>query len=460
MKLTSYGAAREVTGSKHLLEIGDKRILLDCGIFHGRRKEAEAKNRDFPFDPASIDAVILSHAHIDHSGNIPGLVKQGYTGPIYCTPATKDLCDYMLKDSAYIQEREAEYLNKKKKRKGEELVEPLYVLEDTEIALQQFSGFGYDDPFEPVPGIKVRFRQAGHILGAAIVVIEAEGKRIVYTGDLGRKGLAVLKNPYMVDEGDILITEATYGDRLHEPIFEAEEELGDIINRTVEKGGKLIIPAFSLGRTQEMVYGIHKLMNRGRIRPNIPVYVDSPLAVNVTSVFKKHTECYDVETKEEFTEKDKDPFGFHRLEYITDVEDSKSLIKHLGPAIIISASGMCEYGRILHHLKNNIEDHRNTILAVGYMAENTLGRKLIEKHKRVNIFGKPYDVHADIEVMNAYSAHGDRSDLLAFATHMKGLKKIFIVHGEEGSQMAYKAALQQNGFDWIQIPKPGEEFEL
>lgn len=460
MKLTSYGAAREVTGSKHILEINDKRILLDCGIFHGRRKETEAKNKEFPFSPSSVDAVVLSHAHIDHSGNLPGLVKQGYKGPIYCTNATKDLCHHMLRDSAYIQEKEAEYINKKHKKRGEELIEPIYTQKDAEEAIQYFKGVKYDEQFEPVEGVKVTFRQASHILGAAIVEIEANDKKIIYTGDLGRKGLAVLKDPYMVDQAEVLITESTYGNRLHEHIAEAEDKLAQIVNKTVKKGGKLIIPAFALGRTQEMVYGLHELFNDGKIPPNIPVYVDSPLAVNVTDVFKKHTECYDLEAKEEFTDQHKDPFGFSRLKYITKVEESKALNNHVGPAIIISASGMCEFGRILHHLKNNIEDHRNTVLIVGYMAENTLGRKLLEQHKQVNIFGKPYKVHCDVEVIDAYSAHADRSDLLNFATHIKGLKKIFVVHGEEEAQMDYKEALKQNGFKWIQIPKPGETFEL
>ncbi len=460
MKFTSYGAAREVTGSKHLIQLGDKKVLFDCGMFHGRRKEANQKNREFAFNPSEIDAVVLSHAHIDHSGSLPNLAKQGFQGPIYCTPATRDLCQHMLRDSAYIQEREAEYINEKHRKKGEELIEPIYTQEDAELALQYFRSQKYGETFEPVEGMKVTFREAGHILGAAIVEIEAEGKKIVFTGDLGRKDLPVLKDPYLPAQADILITEATYGNRLHESVVEAEEKLGDIINRTIKKGGKVIIPAFALGRTQEVVYAIHKLVQEGRVSADLPVYVDSPLAVNVTDVFRQHKECYDTEAKELFTDREEDAFGFSRLKYITKVEESKALNHHVGPCIIISASGMCEFGRITHHLKNNVEDHKNTVLIVGYMAENTLGRKLLEKQKEVKIFGKPYQVHAEVEVIDSYSAHADRSDLLNFATHLEGLKKIFIVHGEETAQMDYKEALKQNGFTDIQIPKQGEEFEI
>ncbi|MBU1019092.1 MAG: MBL fold metallo-hydrolase [Patescibacteria group bacterium] len=460
MKFTSYGAAREVTGSKHLIETNGKRILLDCGIFHGRRKEAEAKNKNFPFKPADLDAVILSHAHIDHSGNLPNLVKQGYNGPIFCTNATLDLCTHMLLDSAFIQEKEAEYINTKRRKKGEEQVEPIYTQKDAEESLRYFTGRKHNEEFEPVEGVKVVFREAGHILGAAIVEIHAENKKIVFTGDLGRKGLAVLKDPYQVNQADVLITESTYGDRLHEDIHEAQEKLANIVNKTIKKGGKLIIPAFALGRTQEIVYGLHQLFDEGKIPPNLQIFVDSPLAVNVTDVFRKHPECYDLESQEIFTDKQEDPFGFSRLKYITKVEESKALSRYVGPCIIISASGMCEFGRVTHHLKNNIEDHRNTVLIVGYMAENTLGRKLINRFPEVNILGKPYKVRCDVEVVDVYSAHADRSDLLDFATHIKDLKKILIVHGEEKSQMAYKEALKQNGFDWVQIPKPGETFEI
>ncbi|OIP81474.1 MBL fold metallo-hydrolase [Candidatus Peregrinibacteria bacterium CG22_combo_CG10-13_8_21_14_all_44_10] len=460
MKFTSYGAAREVTGSKHMIEIGGKKVLFDCGMFQGRRKEAEEKNRNFQFIPSEIDAVVLSHAHIDHSGSLPNLVKQGYKGAIHCTPATHDLCNHMLMDSAYIQERESEYLNEKNRKQGDELIEPIYTQEDATLALEYFKEQKYNEPFEPVPGMKITFREAGHILGAAMLEIEAEGKKIIFTGDLGRKDLPVLRDPYKPENADILITESTYGNRLHESVVEAEDKLGDIINRTIKKGGKVIIPAFALERTQEIVYAIHKLVKSGRVSEDLPVYVDSPLAVNVTEVFRKHKEAYDIETNKIFADNEEDPFGFSMLRYITKVEESKALNHHVGPCIIISASGMCEFGRINHHLKNNIEDHRNTVLIVGYMAENTLGRKILNKEGEVKIFGKPYRLNAEVEVIDSYSGHADRSDLLSFATHLKGLKKIFIVHGEEKAQMEYKKALQQNGFTDIQIPQPGETFEI
>jgi len=443
-----------------MIEIGGKKVLFDCGMFQGRRKEAEEKNRNFQFIPSEIDAVVLSHAHIDHSGSLPNLVKQGYKGAIHCTPATHDLCNHMLMDSAYIQERESEYLNEKNRKQGDELIEPIYTQEDATLALEYFKEQKYNEPFEPVPGMKITFREAGHILGAAMLEIEAEGKKIIFTGDLGRKDLPVLRDPYKPENADILITESTYGNRLHESVVEAEDKLGDIINRTIKKGGKVIIPAFALERTQEIVYAIHKLVKSGRVSEDLPVYVDSPLAVNVTEVFRKHKEAYDIETNKIFADNEEDPFGFSMLRYITKVEESKALNHHVGPCIIISASGMCEFGRINHHLKNNIEDHRNTVLIVGYMAENTLGRKILNKEGEVKIFGKPYRLNAEVEVIDSYSGHADRSDLLSFATHLKGLKKIFIVHGEEKAQMEYKKALQQNGFTDIQIPQPGETFEI
>jgi len=465
MKFISYGAAREVTGSRHMIVANGKKLLLDCGLFQGRRQEAQEKNKNFPFDPVAVDAMILSHAHIDHSGNIPSLVKNGYKGPIYCTPATKDLCFYMLRDSAFIHEKEAEYLNEKKKKKGEDLIEPLYTQEDVDMAMTLFKEVNLNETFEPLPGFKITLREAGHILGSAMLQMEITDEKgvahkIVFTGDLGRRELPVLRDPYKIEEAEILITESTYGERLHEPMSTAEEKLSAIINKTVERGGKIIIPAFALERTQELVYSLNGLMSVGKIPRDLVVFVDSPLAVNVTDVFRKHKECYDAETLKQFTDHHKDPFGFSMLKYIADVEDSKALNNRHGPFIIISGSGMCEFGRILHHLRNNIEDHRNTIIVVGYMAENTLGRKIKEKQRSVNVFGKPYRLECDVEIIDAYSAHADRSDLLSFATHIKGLKKIFVVHGEEKSQMGFKDALLSNGFDWVQIPKFGEEFEI
>jgi len=467
MKIHFRGANREVTGSRHLLEINGKKILLDCGLYQGRRKDEKERNKNFQFDPAELDAVVLSHAHIDHSGNLPNLVKQGFKGPIYCTHPTADLLSYMLRDSAYIQEREVEYVNRKHMERGEELIEPLYTAEDAEETIPMAHGVAYEECVKIFDGIEVCFHEAGHILGSAVVVFtihddEEDGKEktLVFTGDLGRRDMPLLKDPYQPEKADYLLTESTYGNRVHESIKEAEDELAEIVTKTVARGGKIIIPAFSLGRTQEVIYALHKMFDDGRIPDTLPIYVDSPLSVNLTKVFRKHLNVLDEETQRLFVNEDEDPFGFDRLKYTQSVEESKALNNHNGPCIIISASGMIEHGRILHHLKNSIEDHRNTVLIVGYQAVNTLGRKLVEKHKKVNIFGKPYDVKIEVKVMNKFSAHADRSDLLEFATKIKGLKKIMIVHGEGEASDAFKSALEANGLTDVVVPEFGDTIEL
>ena len=461
VKVTFVGAAGEVTGSKHLIEFKGQKILLDCGMFQGRRKDAAEKNSKFPFDPKELDAVILSHAHIDHSGNIPMIVKKGYEGPIYSTFATRDLCSYMLMDSAYIQEREAEYLKKRKK----EVVDHLYTIEDATQSLELFRGVNYEQTFKVGKGIVACFYDAGHILGSAVVHMmfydKDTGKRysLGFTGDLGRKNLPILRDPQMLPKCDALITETTYGDRLHEAVESIEQELADVVNDVCKKGGRLIIPAFSLERTQEIVYNLHLLTKDGRI-PHIPVYVDSPLSGNVTEVFRSHPECFDKETYKDFLSQGENPFGFGDLKYTRDVNESKALNTKPGPMVIISASGMCEHGRILHHLKNNIEDHRNSVLFVGYQGKHTLGRKIRDGETAIKIFGDPYHVKADIVSIDAFSAHADRSDLLDYASKVEGVKKIFLVHGEEDSQAAFKKALTSNGFKDIETPKPGDSFEL
>src|SRR3989339_1506687 len=465
MKLTFLGADRTVTGSRHLIEINEKKILLDCGLFQGKREEEYCYNCQFPFDPKSIDVLILSHAHIDHSGNIPNLVKNGFTGPIYCTSATKDLCDYMLQDSGYIQEREAEYLNSKKNKNEEPDVQPLYTQEDAKKSLLQFKTVNYGITFKLVDGVHVTFLNAGHILGSAIIVLELEDFEknekliLTFTGDLGRSRLPILKDPEIPSYSDILITESTYGDKFHDNIEMADEKVAEIVNETARKGGKIIIPAFAVGRTQEIVYTLRQLIDKGKI-PHLPVIVDSPLATNITEVFKRHHECYDEETREIFMKAKQGIFGFELLNYTTSVEDSKALNNKRGPMIIISASGMCEHGRILHHLKNSIEDPRNRIMIVGYQAENTLGRKLVDGEKKVNIFGKPYRVKAKIEVTNFFSAHGDRADLLNFGLAIKGLKKIFIVHGDEKRANALKDGFIENGIKDVIVPKYKDSFEI
>ncbi|MBD3156392.1 MBL fold metallo-hydrolase [Candidatus Peregrinibacteria bacterium] len=465
MKLEFVGAAQEVTGSKHLIKVNGKKILLDCGMFQGRREESAKKNREFGFDPKDIDAVILSHAHIDHSGLLPLLVKQGFQGPIFCTHATRDLCHYMLLDSAYIQERDAEYMNKKKAKKGEPLVEPLYNTEDAQAALNQFYGIGYERTFVVEDGVAACFYDAGHILGSAVVHLivyeKDKDKRtnIGFTGDLGRKNIPLLRDPQVLPKCDYYLTECTYGDRLHESVTDADEQLIKIVNDTYKKGGKLIIPAFSVGRTQEVVYRLNVAVKNGDI-PEFPIFVDSPLSGNITEVFSAHPECFDKETYKEFIDNRLNPFGFGRLKYISDVEESKKLNHYHGPCIIISASGMCEFGRILHHLKNNVEDHKSTVLIVGYQASHTLGRKLQEGQKVVNIFGDSYNVRADVYTIDAFSAHADRSDLLDYVSRVKGIKKIFLVHGEKDQGFKFKDVLLESGYKDVEMPAPGDTFDL
>lgn len=465
MKIQFFGAAQEVTGSKHMIEVNGKRIFLDFGMHQGKREESNRKNRELPIEPNKIDAVLLSHAHIDHSGNIPTLVKNGFKGPIYATHATRDICAYMLLDSGFIQEREAEYLNERLKKKRKPLVEPVYTADDARQSLTQFVGMSYDRPFEVVPGVVASFREAGHILGAAqiaLIIDDQDTKKqwiVVFTGDLGRKNLPLLRDPYQVERADILIMESTYGNRFHKSLLDVSEQLEKIVNSACKKGGKIIIPAFALERTQEIVYHLNILFKEKRI-PEIPIFVDSPLAVNLTEIFTAHPECLDKETWEIFLKDQKNPFGFGRLKYITDVEESKALNEYRGPCVIISAAGMCEHGRILHHLKNNVENPANSILIVGYMAENTLGRKILEKQPIVKIFGEPYHLRANVVVMDAFSAHADRSDLLDYLAHIRELKKIFLVHGEAEQGMMFKNILLEEGFKDIDMPAPGEVFNF
>lgn len=464
MKIQFFGAAREVTGSKHLVEVNGKRLFLDFGMFQGGRVESDKKNRALPFDAKKVDAVLLSHAHIDHSGNLPLLVKSGFRGPIYSTHATRDLAAHMLLDSGFIQERESEYMNERlAKKKKKERVEPLYTAEDARDALQQFVGMSYDHPFEVGPGIVASFREAGHILGSAQIVLIVDDTAtkkqwiIVFTGDLGRKNLPLLRDPFKLERTDILIMESTYGNRFHRSILDVDDQLERIVKEACRKGGKIIVPAFALERTQEIVYHMNILFKEKRI-PEIPIFVDSPLAVNLTQIFTSHPECLDKETWQTFLKDQKDPFGFGHLKYITDVEESKALNDYHGPCMIMSAAGMCEHGRILHHLKNNIEDPKNTVLIVGYMAENTLGRKILEKQSVVKIFGEPYHLRANVVVMDAFSAHADRSDLLDYLAHIRSLKKIFLVHGEESQGLMLKDILNEQGYKDVSVPGRGEKF--
>ena len=466
MKIKFLGAVRTVTGSMHLLSVNGARLLLDCGLYQGRRKESFERNRNLPFDATTVDSLILSHAHIDHSGNIPTLVKNGFRGNIYATPATRDLCSAMLRDAGHIQESDAEYINHKRARQGLPPVEPLYTVEDATSSLRNFVSIGYGRPLQVAPGVTLTYRDAGHILGSAITVLdiveESQTSRLVFTGDLGRKDIPILKDPEVVENADHLITESTYGSRVHDSFESSNAELRDVIIDTYRRGGKVIVPAFSVGRTQELVYALHHLTEAQKI-PDLPIFVDSPLSVNVTEIFRLHPECYDEEVNEFLASaRRRDPFGFHRLTYVRSTERSKELNFLREPAIIISASGMCEAGRILHHLKNNVEDPRSTVLIVGWQAPHTLGRRLVEGQSTVKIFGEEYSLKARVETINGFSAHADRNELLDYARQLgaQRLKSAFVVHGEEASSQALAYGLNNLGVSKAIVPQLGEEFEL
>lgn len=441
MKLTSYGAALEVTGSQHLLEVNGKRILLDCGLFQGHRKIAFEKNQEFLYDPTSIDAVLISHAHIDHTGRIPYLVKKGFKGVIYCTEATKNLCRPMLLDSAFIQEQDAKYFAK---RVYDEALpyEPIYNSADAEYSLEFFKAIPYGKKFKLFDGVSVTFYEAGHVLGSSMIALDIDDKedgktkRLVFTGDMGRDRLPIINDPHNFEQADYLLIESTYGDRNHAPIEEGIPELARVINRTVQRGGKIIIPSFAFERTQELIYSIHLLLDQKEIPTNLPIFIDSPLATEITDIFKQHIELYDKDIREHF-KLGHNPFDPSQLKHMGSVEESKKLNYFIGPCIIISSSGMCEAGRIRHHLKNTIEDPKNTIAIVGYMAENTLGRKLVEGDEFIKIFDQMYKVNAEVIILESFSAHADKDDLDEFIQGIKGLKKIMLVHGETSQSEAF-----------------------
>jgi metallo-beta-lactamase family protein len=463
--LTFHGAARTVTGSSHLLEVDGKRILLDCGLFQGRREEAATKNQSFPFDPKEIDVVILSHAHIDHSGKLPMLVRQGFDGNIISTFATRDLANIMLLDSAHIQEKDAEFMTKKHAKKGLPPVEPLYTSENALAAMELFQTVGYRRTIPVTSNVDLTFHDAGHILGSATVTLDIRSngstKRLCFTGDLGRPNRPILRDPELVGDVDLLITESTYGGRYHLDDLSALDRLEDIIKRTVSRGGRVIVPAFSVGRTQELVYDLHQLHNANRL-PSVPMYVDSPLSSNATDIFRLHPECMDPDVREELMSR-QDPFGFQKLHYITAVEDSKKLNASREPMVIISSSGMCEAGRILHHLANNIENPRNSILITGYNAEHTLGRRLVEKQPIVNILGEEYQVRAEVHVMNSLSAHADRTELLSWIGQFDRarMQNIFLVHGDTDQLGKLDQGLKEElGFANTTTPESGQRFTL
>jgi metallo-beta-lactamase family protein len=456
MRIFFFGGARAVTGSMYVLEVAGRRLLLECGLFQGRRRESEERNRYFPFDPRGIDAMILSHAHIDHSGNIPSLVTQGFQGPIYTTHATRDLCAVMLRDSGRIHERDAEWYNRKVRRRGEPPLLPLYTEDDAIDSLHRFVGIDYGAPLSLAPGLRLELRDAGHVLGSAMVVLDCENgrrTRLCFTGDLGRRSMPLLHDPSPVEDVNVLIMESTYGDRSHPAVSSMRTSLAEVVNRTVQRGGKILIPAFALERAQTVVYLLHRLLLDGAI-PAVPIYVDSPMTADITEVFRLNPEYFDAEARS-FWERS-DPFGFHTLRYVADVEESKALNYLEGPAIIISASGMCEAGRIVHHLRNNIEDERNTVLIVGFQARNTLGRQLVEHRPEVRIFGIDVPVEAEIVDVGAFSSHADADGLVEFAeTCRSTVGQVFLVHGEEPQAQALAARLRMAGIGPVTVPQAG-----
>ncbi|MDD4203243.1 MAG: MBL fold metallo-hydrolase [Candidatus Omnitrophica bacterium] len=462
--LTFLGAARTVTGSMHLLSTDKTNILFDCGLFQGKRDEYYDINSHFAFDPQNLDACIISHAHIDHCGNIPTLIKNGFRGDIYTTPVTRDLCRYMLTDSGFIQEEDIKYVNKINKKRGLPPRNPLYTSEEAMRSLKYFRTLEYHTSHDISKDVSLIFYEAGHILGSSISIVEVKtGKKnikIAYACDLGRRDMPLLKNPEVPKDIDYLIIESTYGGRLHEPMEIAEKKLINAINKTIKRGGKIIIPSFALERTQLVVFFISELIKRKKI-PKIPIYVDGPLAVNLTEVFRENWQYFDDITRQSFLNSE-DPLGYDNITYIKAVNDSKKLHNISNPSIIISASGMCENGRVLHHLKNNVENPNNTILIVGYMAEDTLGRKIVERNPEIRIFGRPYDLRAEVIKINAFSAHADNDGLVEYANECKGkLKEIFIVHGELEKAELLKVSLKKK-INKIKatIPKKEETFFL
>jgi metallo-beta-lactamase family protein len=471
MKVTFWGAARTVTGSMHELEVDGRRYLLDCGLYQGRRQEAFDRNRRLPFFGGSVDGVVVSHAHIDHTGNLPSLGRVGFSGPVYSTPATVDLCHAMLKDSAFLQEKDAEFLNKRWERRqafratgnSQGKVEPLYTIEDTERVLKLFQGVDYHQPKQLTDALSFEYYDAGHLLGSAATLLRYRKNsgetRLLFSGDVGRKGLPIIRDPEPIHEADYLIMESTYGNRLHKQDEIVVNKLAGIINRTAQRGGRVIVPAFAVGRTQQLVLLLHELANKKEI-PDIPIFVDSPLALNATEAYRRHPDCFDAETRA-YLENGSDPFGFRRLRYVREAAESKALNDLRGPMVIISASGMAEGGRILHHLRNNIEDSRNTILIVGFQAENTLGRKIVDRQVEVPIFGEPVRVRAEVVTINELSGHADQRELLQWMKPFAGqLKKVFLVHGEPTQSLPLAEAIRELFDIETHVPERGESFEL
>ena len=455
------GAARTVTGSRHRVSFGAASWLFDCGLYQGRRDEAERVNRSFLEPPGSLDAVVVSHAHLDHIGNLPTLVAQGYRGPIHATAATADLCQVMLEDSAHLMAKDVEHVNRR--RRGPER-KPLYEPEDVRQTLDRLVPHGYRAPWDLCEGVRVEYFDAGHILGSALTTFEFKSGgrtlRLGMTGDLGRPARRILRDPEVPPGVDALVMESTYGDRVHPDQAGTERQLAEVIERTVARGGRVLVPAFALGRTQELVATLHDMMSDGRVR-DLPIYVDSPMASKATGVFRAHPECFDAATRRAFEHEAGAPFGFHRLRYVTTPDESRALNERGGPLILIAASGMCEGGRILHHLQHGIGDAKNTVLFVGYQAEGTLGRRLREGITPVNIFGEPFERRCEVASLDGFSAHADRDELLAWVRRLSPApRRIFLVHGEPEPAEALAARLRAEIGAEVHVPEPGEEFPL
>ena len=465
MHIQFFGGAQTVTGSQHMLSVNGHKFLLECGLFQGRRSETYEKNLNFEYDPGDVDAMILSHAHIDHSGNIPNLHRKGYGGAIYATSATVDLCQLMLRDSAYLNEKDVEWVNRVRASKGEEPVEPLYTIEDAENAMQSFIGVQYNDPITVVPGVRATFQDAGHILGSAGLLLEIEEEdrklRVGFTGDVGRPNVPIIRDPDPPANLDVLIMESTYGDREHPDTSQNAQELADVVQHVYKRGGKLIIPAFAIGRTQMLVYMLHRLQEEGRI-PQLPIYVDSPLACNATDVFRLHPEIFDQEAYEHFLNEKEDPFMPEGFACIRRAEQSKKLNHVNEPMVIIAASGMMEGGRVLHHLRNNIENPKNMVLFVGFAAEHTLARRLMDGAKSVKVFGEEYPVKLEVREMPYFSGHADRNGLIEVVERStpEKLKAIFLVHGEPSQQMPLKRRMEAKGYKNIHVPERLAAFTL
>ncbi len=467
MKITFHGGVGGVTGAKHLVEAAGRKILLDCGVFQGRRKQTRQLNSQLPFKPEEIDAVVLSHGHLDHCGSLPLLIKGGFEGRIYATAATRDVAAWILKDAAHIQQMDADYMNRHKIR-GTELAEPLFDQHDVDEVMARFIEVPYvrlsGEWFQIAPGIKLKLYDAGHILGSSVMVLEfREGDkldRLAYTGDLGRAGTPLLPDPEFIrDEVETILMESTYGNRRHNSLTEAVERLTGLVNEVHARGGKIIVPTFALGRTQELVYVLHQLTDQKKI-PRLEIFVDSPLATNLTEVFTRHPETYDEESWKDFGKKGDLPLAFRNLTYTESRDESKALNSKTGSFMVLSASGMCEAGRILHHLINSIENENNLILITGFQAQHTLGRRLVEGEKMVRIFGKKYRVRAQVEVLNEFSAHADAADLKNYAEQTPGLKRVFLVHGEPTQAQALQQELLKDHSDWqVKVPDIGHSFQ-